>query len=79
MKKLILAIALSIGLVAVSSNIVEAKKCVGYCPGTSSNSGNPYNVYKPRDTYVAPYVKKNGQYVQGYTRSKPLCSGYYCP
>lgn len=79
MKKLIFAFVFPLLLITFSGNIAQAKNCIGYCPGSSSNSGNPYKVYKPRNTYVAPYSKSNGQYVQGYTRSKPLCSGWYCP
>ena len=74
MKKLIVAMVFSLSLVGFATGTVEAKKCVGYCPGVSSDAGNPYGVYKPRDTYVNPYYTKNGQYRQGYTRSKP-CYG----
>jgi hypothetical protein len=77
MKKLFTAIVITVSLVSFSGSVVQAKNCVGYCPGVSSNSGNPYNVYKPRDTYVNGYTKQNGQYVQGYTRSK-RCTGWSC-
>ena len=74
MKNIITTLALSLTLLSLTGGAVEAKNCVGYCPGVSSNSGNPYGVYKPRDTYVNPYYTKGGQYRQGYTRSKP-CYG----
>lgn len=41
-------------------------KCVGLCYGvTSTRTG------LPRNTYVRGYVKKNGTYVQPYTRNSP--------
>ena len=78
MKKFVTAVAILMSLVSFSSSVVEAKKCVGWCPGVSSDSGNPYNSYKPRDTYVNGYTKQNGQYVQGYTRSKPCKTVWSC-
>ena len=77
MKKFLIVAAISLSLVSFSGGVVEAKKCVGYCPGVSSNVGNPYNEYKPRNNYVNGYTKQNGQYVQGYTRSN-RCSGWRC-
>jgi|LauGreDrversion4_2_1035121.scaffolds.fasta_scaffold1075561_1 hypothetical protein len=77
MKKVISILAVSLAFVGLTGGAVDAKNCIGYCPGVSSDSGNPNGGYKPRNTYVNPYVKKNGQYVQGYTRSKP-CKSWSC-
>lgn len=74
MKKIFVVLAISLTLFSVSGGVVEAKRCVGYCPGEPSNSGSG----QLRNTYVAPYFKSNGKLVDGYTRSKP-CYGYYCP
>ena len=73
MKKIAAGFLLVISVLGVTSANASAKKCIGYCPGVSSKAGNPYNVYKPRNTYVAPYVQpKTGRFVQGYTRSTPF-------
>ncbi len=77
MRKFVVALVFSLSLVGFATGTVEAKKCVGYCPGVSSDAGNPYGVYKPRDNYVNGYTKQNGQYVQPYTRSK-RCTGWSC-
>ena len=78
MKKIILGVLVSASFLGLFGEVADAKKCVGYCPGVNSDSGNSGGYYNPLNTYVAPYVKNNGQYVQGYTRSTP-CKGYWCP
>ena len=73
MKKFVTGLLVVVSVIGFTGTAGSAKKCIGYCPGVSSKAGNPYNVYKPRNTYVAPYVQpKTGRFVQGYTRSTPF-------
>ena len=74
MRKSIVLVSIVLGLFLTGPTLVSAKSspCVGICYGVNSSTGNATGTYKPRNTYVAPYVQKStGKLVQGYTRSKP--------